>query len=298
LLSGTASLPASTAVSFSAEFYTVSAQAGTASITLQNSEAPGPGGSPSASPEQVYLSFASGTAVAGVDYTPGVQTINFSAGQSSQTVQIPVLPGTSSEGTRVVELDLSTAPGGQPFAAAFLDITHNSDTVPPTVVATKALTKGPNVTGFVIIFSKDMAPGPVEDVNNYAIEDPHSMHIVPSAQWEIPTRLLAVKSAVYDPTSHSVTLTLAKGVRKYPYFIIMDRETFDLQVQAVEATKQSAQASPPQLIPQISPITDSMGNPLDSTHSGTPDGSLMAVAGIGKAGRKFLQSINQAASSL
>ena len=92
-------------------------------------------------------------------------------------------------------------------------------------------------------------------------------------------------------------LTLAKGVR-VPYFIIMDRETFDLQVQAVEATKQAAQARTPQLIPQISPITDSTGNPLDSTHSGTPDGSLMAVAGIGKAGRKFLQSVNQAAASI
>jgi hypothetical protein len=40
-----------------------------------------------------------------------------------------------------------------------------------------------------------------------------------------------------------------------------------------------------------------MGNALDSTHSGTPDGSLVALVGIGKAGRKFVESVNQEGAS-
>jgi hypothetical protein len=291
------SLPVSSAINFSSEFYTVSAPTGTASITLQNNQFPGPSGSPTTSAEHVYLSFGSGTAIPGVDYTPGGQSVNFSSGQTSATVPLPILPGSPSEGTRVVELDLSTAPGSTPFAAAFLDITHNSDTTPPTVVATKAVTKGPNVTGFVITFSKDMAPGPVQDVNNYAIEDPRSMHVVQSAEWVTATRLLPIKSAVYDSRRHSVTLTLRKGVRKFPEFTIMDRQTYDAMNQAVQMSKQNSPTSPPEMLPQISPITDRTGNPLDSNHSGTPDGSLYTLAGNGKAGRRLVESVIQSAFS-
>jgi hypothetical protein len=289
LLSFGGSLPTAPAVSFAGEFYTASAQAGKADVLLQNNEVPGVDGSITTSPVQVYLSLGSGTAVPGLDYTPGGQTVNFSAGQSSATVQLPVLAGSSSEGTRTVELELSTAPGSAPFAAAYLDITHNSDTTPPTVVATKAITKGPDVTAFVITFSKDMAPGTVQDVNNYAIGNPHTLHIVISAQWAITTRTLTIKSAVYDPTSHSVTLKLQKGVRKFPYFTIMDRQSFDLMNQAVQSTEQNNQTSQSPLLPPISAITDSTGNPLDSTHSGTPDGSLVALAGVGKVGRKLVK---------
>jgi hypothetical protein len=271
-------MPFPSAVSFAGEFYTVSASAGKADILLQNNEIPGVDGSITTSPAQVYLSFGSGTAVPGVDYTPGGQSVNFSAGQSSVTVQVPVLPGSPSEGTRTVELELSAAPGGQPFAAAYLDITHNSDTTPPTVIATKAITRGPDVTGFVITFSKDMTPLPAQDVNNYAIGNPHSLHFVRRAQWVVTTHTLTIKSAVYDPTSHSVTLKLQKGVRKAPYFMIMDRQSYDLMNQAVASTQQNNPASQTPLLPPISAITDSTGNPLDSTHSGTPDGSLVALA--------------------
>jgi hypothetical protein len=295
-------LPLSVAISFSGEFYTASAQTGTASITLQNNQFPGPAGSPTTSPEQVYLSFGSGTAVPGVDYAPGGQTVNFSSGQTSATVQLPILPGSASEGTRVVELDLSATPGSTPFAAAFLAITHNSDTTPPTVVASKAITKGSEVTGFVIKFSKDMARGPVQDLNNYAIESPSSMHKVRSAQWPIAMRLLPIKSAVYDSRSHSVTLTLRKGARKYPYFTIMDRQTHDLLNQVVlmaaQLSQQNSQTIPPAPLPQISSITDSTGNPLDSTHSGTPDGTLFTVVRVGKAGKRFLEPLSQPAPLL
>jgi hypothetical protein len=298
LLSGGASLPASAAISFASEFFTASAQAGTASILLQNNLSPGADGLPTASPQQAYLSYGGGTAVPGVDYVPGGQTVSFSAGQSSDTIQLPLLPGSPSEGTRVVELELSTAPGGQPFAAAYLDITHNSDTTPPTVIATKALTKGPEVTAFVITFSKAMAPGPIQNVNDYAIEDPRSIRPIRGAEWSVATRLLPLKSAAYDPTSHSVTLTLQKPTRKYPYFMIMDRQSFDMTNDAVAIAQEKTHSSPSPLLPQISPITDTTGNPLDSTHSGTPDGSLVAIVGVGKAGAKFVASLNQSAASM
>jgi hypothetical protein len=297
------SLPSvANAVSFSEGFYTVSAQSGTASITLDNNELPGLDGSSSSSPEQVYLSFgSSGTAVPGVDYTAGGQTVNFGASEGTLTVQLPILPGSASEGTRTVALDLSTAPGAQPFAVAYLDITHNSDTTPPTVVSTKALTKGPAVTGFVITFSKEMAPGPVQDVENYAIEDPRSIRVLPRIQSMIDTHYLSIKSAVYNSATDSVTLTLAKKTRKYSAFMIMDTATANAFNEADQLAEQYAKnpslaGSEPQLIQQISPITDSNGNPLDSTRSGTPDGELFALATIGKAGKKLAAETMQPTS--
>ena len=48
------------------------------------------------------LTTSNGTAVAGVNYTPVNQVLNFAAGQNSQTVMIPVTnTGSSSSGLTV-----------------------------------------------------------------------------------------------------------------------------------------------------------------------------------------------------
>jgi hypothetical protein len=293
LMSVGSSQPAISPVNFDKGIYTVSAQTGQASIVLDNNEFPGPDGLPTASPQQVYLSFSSGTAVPGVDYTPAVKTITFASGQGSQTVQLPVLPGSASEGTRTVELDLSAAPGGPPISAAFLVITHNADTTPPQVVATKMLTRSPYVTGFVITFSKDMAPGPVQDVSNYEITDPRSIRPIKGADMTIAPREIRLKSAFYDRATHSVTLNVAKKVRKFPFFMIEDRQFANLMKIVANAVMTHSTPSAPMLIPQLSPITDTTGNPLDSTGTGTPDGHLLAMVTHRKAGNPFVSQMNQ-----
>src|SRR5262249_42931890 len=155
---------------------TVNDHAGFASIGLPN--LPFQLDSTTAPPLSVYLSY-SGTAVPGVDYTPITQPIAFTSGQDSAPAQIPILPGTPSEGSRLLEIDLSPAPGAPPTNAAFVLITHNADTTPPNIIATRMVTRGPYVKKFVITFSKDMAPGPIQDVSNYAIADPRSVRPVP-----------------------------------------------------------------------------------------------------------------------
>jgi len=265
-------------VYFDSSTYTVSAQAGTVSVTIDNDLGPSP-----TPPTQVVVSLGGGTAVPGVDYTPASQTVSFAANQGKRAVQIPVLPGSPSEGTRVLELELSPAAGSPPTSATFVVITHNSDTTPPTVTATKALTKGPYITGLVITFSKDMAAGPVQDVNNYAIDDPRSLRPVKGAEAVIATRLIKLKSAVYNPSTHSVTLTTAGKVKKFPFFTIMDQWSAN----ELNLVGQKTPPTAAQLLPQLGPFTDTTGNPLDSNGSGTPDGLLAAVVTIGKAGKKF-----------
>jgi hypothetical protein len=267
-------------VNFISSVYTASAQAGTASITLENNLGLLPN-----TPTQVVLSLGGGSAVPGVDYTPGDQTVSFAANQATQTVEIPLLPGSPSEGSRVVDLELSPTAGTPPTEGALLFITHNSDTTPPTVTATKALTKGPYVTGFVITFSKAMAPGPLQDVNNYVIDSPRQF--LPLKRHD--SKPIKLKSAVYNPSTDSVTLTTAGRVKKSHVFMIMDPWT------ANELTVPLADTPPTaaELLPHLGPFTDTSGNPLASDGSGTPDGLLQATVAVGKIAKEFAMGMNQ-----
>jgi hypothetical protein len=171
-------------------------------------------------------------------------------------------------------------------------ITHSADTTPPKVIATKMLTRGPDVTGFVITFSKPMAPGPVQDVNNYGIDDPRSTRRIKRSDWAFPTRQIALKSAVYDPATHSVTLRVAGKVRKSPVFTVLDRGTNDLFNEVSQSVIQKTQPNPLQLLPLISPITDTTGNPLASGFGNSADGHLYAVVSEGRIGRKLASILN------
>jgi hypothetical protein len=158
---------------------------------------------------------------------------------------------------------------------------HNGDTTPPKVIGTRLITRGPFVKQFVITFSKDMAPGPVQDAGNYSIADPRSVRPVKGMEWTTATRQIALKSAIYNPITHSVTLTPAGKVRKFPFFMILNTAFAD----AINLVGQPTPPTPAQLMPKISPITDTTGNPLDSTGSGHPDGILAAIVLQGKAAK-------------
>ena len=272
-------------VGFSTGYYTVSDHAGTATITLSDDGISG-------TADQAVLSVSGGTAVPGVDYTPETKTIHFAAGQTTQTVQVPVIPGNPLEGTRVVDLTLSATAGGPPTAEAYILITHNSDTTPPTVTSAKVLTKGSNVTGFVITFSKDMAPGPVQDVNNYAVANPRSFRVLRGLDYAYYAQTIPLKSATYDPATHSVTLTPAGKVQKALFFQISDPGTFAELSLMGQLLKSKTQPSPSQLLMQPSPITDTTGNPLDALGGGTPNGHFSTIAASGRAANKFVNTLN------
>jgi hypothetical protein len=275
-------------VNFSTTVYTASDQSGYAAITLNDSAAlNGPlAPAPTQGPDQAYISTGGGTALAGVDYTPVHEAVTFQPGQSTQTIQIPVLPADRSNGTRIVQLDISSGPGAAPTDQAFLAIAHSSETTPPKVIASKMLTKGNSITGFVITFSKDMAADPVQDVRNYAVENPRSIRPVKGLQWATFSTL-PLRSAVYNSATHSVTLTLGHKVKKFPFTFISDSQ-LQAAMNAVGQKSPSATA----LLPAISPITDSIGNPLDGVGDGTANGRLFAdVASSGKIGKALAKDM-------
>jgi hypothetical protein len=239
-------------------------------------------------PEQVELTAGGGTAVPGVDYEPLHQTVTFEPGEITKTVRIPVLPADPSAGTRTLRLILAPTPTNPAGSEAILAIAHGPDATPPRVVATRLLTKGSNVTGFVLTFSEEMARGAVEDVNNYAVDDPRSIRPVRGVEWTEARRRIALKSAVYDPATRSVTLTPAGRVRKGPFFSVMSREVADL----LNSVGRPMLPSPEELT-LLSPITDAAGNPLDGDGDGVLDETLTAPIASGRAGRKFIDAIGR-----
>ncbi len=150
------------------------------------------------------------------------------------------------------------------------------------------LTKGSHVTGFVITFSKDMAPGPLQDVNNYAIADPNSLRAAKGGAAVVATRFIKLKSAVYNPITHSVTLLTAGKVKKFPFFSIMDKASSNELNLAGQKTMPTAA----QLVMPAGPFADTNGNPLSTSGTGPGAGYLDAFAVEGKAGNKFLKGVD------
>jgi hypothetical protein len=241
---------------------------GSAIVTLNRSE-------PTAAPlaaEDVVLNVGGGTAVAGVDYVATTQTVKFATGETSKDVTIPLLKTGPSGGTRVLEFRLTPAPVSGMNPTSTLVIEHGSDTTPPKVLSAKILSKRGYVTGIAVTFSKDMAAGPVSDTSNYVVEDFRSVKRIKGGSLLAPH--LAIKSANYDPATHVVTLVPAQRLKSAAVLPVMSPAMATI----MDALTTQKQIDPATIRTDLSKITDVAGNPLDSSGTGTPDGTLTAFA--------------------
>ena len=143
------------------------------------------------------------------------------------------------------------------------------------------LTKGPNITGFVLTFSKDMAPGPVQDVSNYSVVNPRGYRRVKGKDW-VTSATVPLSSAVYDSTTHSVTLRLAHRIKKYPLITITDAP---LEEETNAVGENPATATAP--LAAISPITDTTGNPIAGPSDSLSEGHFFVTVGVTKFGKKI-----------
>ncbi len=81
---------------------------------------------PATTPASVDYSVQNGTAQAGTDFTATSGTLNFAAGQTSQTFTVPLAVGDDFDGTRSAELVLSSPQGASlGYPTAVLDLTAN-----------------------------------------------------------------------------------------------------------------------------------------------------------------------------
>jgi hypothetical protein len=209
-------------------------------------------------PVTVTLTTSGGTAVAGVDYTPVQQTITVSPSTHSLQVAIPILPGPASLGTRVLQVSVSPSPGAPQRQSEYIVITHGTDTTPPYVVKSQALTQGGKVVAFSLQFSKPMAIGPVTNLANYVTAAPKSALQVGatalgSGNSITYTKNIPLKSATYDAATNTVYLLPVNPVKPNKINKIAAKIGIDFEVGSPTSAS-------------FSSLADTSGNPIVSAN--------------------------------
>jgi hypothetical protein len=254
-------------IGFTMSNYYVNDQSSSVTLGLF-SQVDGPAGLPPATTTPAANTFHVQTqdvsAKAGVDYTAVNTTAQMSSDPASQVVTIPLLKGSGNTSERTFTVQIAPASTDPTVVStATVHVVNRTDLTPPTVVAARELAKGRKLTGVVITFTKAMNPVPVQNPSNYAIVDLLRSRANPARESQqqymssLNSALVPVSQSVYDPNTHSVTITPAKPMRTSLFLMVVDPRTF------------STNGPPP-----VSPITDSVGNPLDSLGTGVPDGIL------------------------
>jgi hypothetical protein len=119
------------------------------------------------------------------------------------------------------------------------------------------------------------------------VVNPHSYHIVKHKQ-SLISATLPLSSAVYDPATHSVTLTLAHRLKKTPFVTISDAQL----EQGMNAVGMNT-PTPSELLPAISPITDATGNPIAGfSGPASQEGHFYITVGVSKAGKRLARESN------
>ncbi len=175
---------------FSASAYDVNASTGSATITVTRV-----GGS--SGPASVNFATSDGTAQGGINYSPTSGTLDFAAGQSSQTFTVPILAGSPSGMPLTVNLALSQGSGGIPIGlinSAVLRI-ENPATTPPASLASTTF-EGPAgaISAIDLTFAGTVNAAEVGDVTNYAVAT------------------IPLASATYNAATNQVTLTFASPI--------------------------------------------------------------------------------------
>ena len=204
---------------FSASSVTVKENAGNATITVVRT-----GGYQGA--VSVNLATSGGTAVAGVNYTAVNEVLNFAAGQTSQTVTIPVKNVGVMKANPTVNVILSS-PGLNAVLGSLSSETVVIQNVPATpppapLVTMKSVqletNKKHQVTGIVIDFSGAVNASEAQSAAMYELIAAGKGGSFTSKG----AKGIKIKSAVYNAAKHQVILTSAPFTLSQPVELVVN----------------------------------------------------------------------------
>lgn len=169
----------------------------------------------SAGPLTVEFTAAPGTltggapSTTGLPFTPIDEVVTFPAGQSTETVTVPITVGAPNPGLVPITLMVSPQNGGGAKSSTTVFLVRGPDAIPPAIIAVHLVKRGIAVT-----FSKAMASAAVQDVHNYAVQHTPSQEfsLVDLTGAGLIQRLnntaapVALRRAVYDASTRTVTL--------------------------------------------------------------------------------------------
>ncbi len=182
-------------------------------------------------PVTVEVLTSGGTAVAGVNYTSVNQELTFAAGQASQTIAVPVKDAGVLSQPLTVNVVLSSPGGsgaslGSPSSSTLTILNAGQTSTPTstplvTLEGVEIVKKKGKVKEVVLGFSGGLNGSEVTSIGEYEllVAGKHGSFTAKNA------KVLKLKSAVYNGTTHTVSLTPKKGfVLKKPVELIVNGE--------------------------------------------------------------------------
>jgi len=153
----------------------------------------------------VDVTAISGTAAAGADFTPTMQTLTFTANDTSKTFDVPITDDQVAEDDEFFVVSLSnpstgTTLGARSSATVRISANDDLDDVGPQV--REVLLTGPSraISGAVIHFSEDMNTATAQNLANYTF----------TAKGK-KSQTIQLSSGVYDAAARTVTLTATQS---------------------------------------------------------------------------------------
>lgn len=186
-----------------------------------------------------YATIPGGTATPDVDYIPVSGSLTFAPGETSKTFTLDILDDYVVEGQSLPGIDgmaeTVTVELSNPSQPVILGLVRPSRVIivdldrPPAVLDAQFVTNERFINGVALRFSEAMTEPRMEDLKNYDLYLRKESRKFGGS----PTRTrMDIVSAVYEPTSRTVTLTTAKQLRENKVYEVIVNTT---RVEGVES---------------------------------------------------------------
>ncbi len=203
------------------------------------------------------------------EIAPLNQTVTFQAGETSQTVELPISVQASLPS--LVPVQITASPKSDPSrkATIMVDLASGQQLVPPSITKVSIVRKGSVGAGIAVTFSEPMNPASVENVHNYAVKSVplNQISLIPTSAASVvePSSILtsftpqgvALKAARYNPATDTVLLVPKTPLKVAKSFIVKS------------PTSLGSLRNGPKI---AQPLTDANGNVLNPLNF--PEGSF------------------------
>ena len=185
----------------------VSQQSSQLDVTLRRTDAAGRNDAKGSITVNFSAAYAPGTS--GDQFTPVDQSLTFAAGQSTETVAIPINSGAANPGLVPIDLTVTSSTQDVTGTTTTVYLASGENAIPPSIVDVQRV-----AGGIAITFSKPMDPATVQNIHNYAVkftpkqnfnlEDLVRRRVGPDAR-QHPVKI-PLRRATYNPATNSVLL--------------------------------------------------------------------------------------------
>ena len=195
------------------------------------------------------------------------QSITFPAGQSTETVAVPINSGAPNPGLVPIQLAVTSSVRQVKGSSGTVYLASSADAIPPSIIGVQRVAGGIAVT-----FSKPMDPATAGNIHNYAVkfsptqnfslENLYGIGLVQTL--DNSTKTIPLRRATYNPATNTVLLVATEQLGSKGSYKISNPAS----LLAKKARPSNAR-----------PLTDLEGNVLDQGGSG---GAFSITIGKGK----------------